>query len=212
MLGSDLEYGVDPLISGHLASVSFELMLSQQQAKQTLAFLSLESGMEVLNLQYESGIHLPLSSKQACEAPESSYFERAKQVAEQACLDVNFIQGDRRYLRCKDKYDRVFCTLTGFDMHDRSVNLIIIEEIANSLKVGGRLLLVVSDPDSTNTQPTHSKQVCELKEVSHDDKELSNLFETYGLVTKECYIGTESPALEAGCEHIFAVAEKANGF
>ncbi|KZW98776.1 hypothetical protein JL49_20970 [Pseudoalteromonas luteoviolacea] len=202
MLGSHLEfgYGVNPLISGHLVSASFELMLSQQQAKQTQAFLTLESGMEVLNLQCESGIHFQLSSRQYYEAVGPSYFEHAKQMAEEADLDVKFIQGDRRYLRCRDKYDRVFLTLSCFEMHNNAVNLMIIKEIATSIKVGGRLLLVVSDHSSANIQCTCTAQVLELKEVWHSNKELSKLFEACGLVPKEWYIGIEHPTLVAGFE------------
>ncbi|MDK2596552.1 SAM-dependent methyltransferase [Pseudoalteromonas obscura] len=148
----DYERAFNPLITGHLESASFDLMLNQQQAKQIQSFLALEKGMKILDIPCGTGRHAKLLAEQGFEIDALDYnalfIERAQQFAKEAGLSVNFMQGDMRDLRFKEKYDRIFNVFSSFGYFDDKTNLQVMQEMSSALKPGGRLLLNVLNGES----------------------------------------------------------------
>ncbi|OCQ22569.1 hypothetical protein A7985_00965 [Pseudoalteromonas luteoviolacea] len=168
------ERAFNPLITGHLESASFDLMLNQQQAKQIHRFLALEKGMNILDIPCGTGRHAKLLAEQGFEIDaldyNAAFIEQAHQYAKDAGLSVNFMQGDMRELRFKEKYDRIFNVFSSFGYFDDKTNLKVMQEMSSALKPGGRLLLNVLNGESAAVKACENGIVRQFKDLnSHYD-------------------------------------------
>ena len=122
--------------------------------------LDLQPGDRVLDLACGSGEHTRRLGKGGLEvvgvelAPSLVAYCRTK-AEEEAIPTVRFEVGDMRELAYSGEFDAVLLLSGSFGFFDEEGNRDVLARMARALKMGGRVLIDVSDPGRMMVRPPH---------------------------------------------------------
>ena len=116
------------------------------EVDQALSLLGLDAGTAILDLGCGPGRHsLELARRGygVTGVDRTAYFlEKARTVAKQEELDVEFVQADMRSFKRKNSFEGAISLFTSFGyFEDAAENLQVLKNVCHSLKLGGTLLL-----------------------------------------------------------------------
>ncbi|MBI4655119.1 MAG: class I SAM-dependent methyltransferase [Elusimicrobia bacterium] len=108
--------------------------------------LNLKKGSEILDLCCGPGRHSILLAKRGFSVAgldfSNDYISEAKKKARKARLKINFIKGDMRNFRFKNKFDAVINMFTSFGYFKKfSDDIKVLKEVCKSLKPRGLFLI-----------------------------------------------------------------------
>lgn len=123
--------------------------LSDAEADLIWRLLSLEPGMEVLDLACGHGrIANRLAARGAVVTGldvTPRFLELAREDAAARGVEVEYVQGDMRELPWTDRFDQVVNWFTSFGYFDDAGNRQVLASVAQALKPGGRLAIELNN-------------------------------------------------------------------
>jgi SAM-dependent methyltransferase len=141
---------------GELYLRIFETIHTAEHTAQEVAWivtaLDLRPGARILDLCCGQGRHAVLLSKagyQVTGLDRSAYMlERAQKAAEEAGVEVRWVQGDMRWLPWRGRFDACINLFTSFGYFDAEAdNQQVLHQVTHALEPGGIFLLDLSNRD-----------------------------------------------------------------
>lgn len=123
-----------------------------QEVAGVMALLSLQPGARILDLCCGQGRHaVPLAQAgyQVIGLDRSAYMlEQARRTAQAAGAEVQWVQGDMRWLPWQEQFDACINLFTAFGyFDDEAENQQVLHQVCRALKPGGQFLLDLSNRD-----------------------------------------------------------------
>jgi SAM-dependent methyltransferase len=141
---------------------------SQAEVQALVDLINLKEPMKILDLACGFGRH---SNRLAALGHDITgidlypeFLEIARMDAKSKDLLVNYVQGDMRNIKYKEKFDRVLLLFTAFGYFDDKTNELVLRNIYQALKVGGLFIFDIPNRD------TYLKYIspCYVTEVGND--------------------------------------------
>jgi len=133
---------------------------AKAEVQQIISLLNIRKTDHLLDLCCGNGRHLLEFSRKGYRVTgidiTASYLEDLKGKAKQERLEVTVLKSDARYYSANNTYDAVYNLYASFGyFENESDNVLLLKNIYDSLKPGGKLLVNITEKASTvkNIQP-----------------------------------------------------------
>ncbi len=134
---------------------------SDQETDLLWQVLGLEPAMEVLDLACGHGRIANRLAARGCRVTgldrTQVFLDRARRDAAERSVEVEYIEGDMRRLRWRERFDRVLIWFTAYGYFSDDENRSVLTGVHGALRRGGRLLISMPNRDAVirNFQHAH---------------------------------------------------------